>query len=191
MDPKMSVIMRFQCIEKLIHYYKNDFEKNSIWKIRVTNRVVTIHQMVGGISRLAVSSSPALVLIFFVPCLLFNQRWWILVMEENVWYIFTQKQLKLWHPHFLFLFQTPFCECKKMSIYTDSRDIQCSICRGSWGFNPLWCLSTPQVFIDLPGLVKNTLLTPPLVLPQIEYWRYLTPELDRSRKYGEIGRWQQ
>ena len=49
--------------------------------------------------------------------------------------------------------------------------MQCSITffwEGGGG-NPLWCLSTPQVFIDPTILVKNSqkyIAGPPLVLPQ-------------------------
>ena len=53
----------------------------------------------------------------------------------------------------------------------DIASSQCSICQG---VTPLWCLSTPLVFIDphwfSQKYIKNTLLTPPLVLPQIKYY---------------------
>ena len=43
------------------------------------------------------------------------------------------------------------------------------ICRGGAGDNPFSGASQPPHF-PLTGLVKNTLLITPLVLPQIEYW---------------------
>ena len=38
------------------------------------------------------------------------------------------------------------------------------------GLTPLWCLSTPQVFIDPHWFSQKYIADPPLVLPQIEYW---------------------
>ena len=40
----------------------------------------------------------------------------------------------------------------------------------SGGLTPLWCLSTPQVFIDPHWFSQKYIADPPLVLPQIEYW---------------------
>ena len=40
----------------------------------------------------------------------------------------------------------------------------------SRGFNPLWRLSTTQVFIDPHWFSQKYIADPPLVLPQIEYW---------------------
>ena len=58
--------------------------------------------------------------------------------------------------------------------FTSIRDINTGlrhdqICRGGGGFNPFSGASQPPKF-SLTGLVKNTLLITPLVLPQIENW---------------------